>query len=107
MSEPEGNHRLVDAMMEQVHRGAVAKRMWRDPLRSDARAGARCREAVLADQMFERIAAQPLALDRREQRPVVVRTVADPCREQLGRVASSLAVSRRSGVQRSFRPLPM
>jgi antirestriction protein ArdC len=88
VSEPEGDYRLVDAMMEQVHRGAVAKRMWRDPLRSDARASARCREAVLADQMFERIAAQPFPPHRREQRPVVVRTVADPCRKQLGRVAT-------------------
>jgi hypothetical protein len=40
--EPEGDHRLIDAMMEQVHRGAVAKRMWRDPLCSDVRASAQC-----------------------------------------------------------------
>jgi len=88
VSEPEGDHCLIDAMIEQVHRGAVAERMWRDSLRSEAWAGARRRQAVLAHQMFERIAAQVLAPDRREQWPAGVRTVADPCREQLRRVAA-------------------
>ena len=88
MSEPEGDHRLIDAVMEQVHRGAVPKRVRRDPLGADARARARSGQAVLADQMFERIAAQMLAADRREQRPDVVAAVADPRCEQLGRVAA-------------------
>ena len=69
-------------------RRIVAKRMWRDPLRNEAWAGARRRQAVLAHQMFERSAAQALAPDRREHRPAGVRTVADPCREQLRRVAA-------------------
>jgi hypothetical protein len=79
---------------------SVAQRMRCNPLGADARTSVRCREAVLADQMFKRIAAQPFTPDRREQRPALVFVVADPR-------ASSLAVSRRSGVARSFRPLPM
>src|SRR6266853_3099864 len=75
-------------MVKQVHRGAVAKRMWGDPLGADARAGSRRRQAVLADQMLKGIAAQPFAPDRREQRPILVRAVADPSRQQLGRVAA-------------------
>lgn len=49
VTKPERDHRRIDAVVEQVHRRAVAQRMWRDPLRADARTRARSREAVLAD----------------------------------------------------------
>src|SRR5665213_3729714 len=88
VTKPERDHRLIDAVVKQVHRRAVAQRMWRDPLGADARACARRREAVLADQMLKSVAAQPFAPDRREQRPVLILVVADPRRQQLGRLAA-------------------
>ena len=88
VTKPERDHRWIDAVVEQVHRRAVAKRMRRDPLGADARARARCRQAVLADQMLKSIAAQPFAPDRREQRPALVLVVADPRRQQFGRLAA-------------------
>ena len=88
VTKPERDHRWIDAVVEQVHRRAVAQRMRRDPLGADARARARCREAVLADQMLKRVAAQPFAPDRREQRPALILVVADPRRQQLGCLAA-------------------
>ena len=79
--------------MKQVHRSAVAQRMRRDPLRSKARAGTRCSKAVLADQIFERITAEPLTPDRREQRPIVIRMIAHPRLEQLGGIAAKRCAS--------------
>ncbi len=38
MPEPEGDYRLVDAMVQQFHRSAVAQRVWRDSLAGEARA---------------------------------------------------------------------
>jgi hypothetical protein len=100
MTPPERDHRWIDAMVEQVHRSAMAKRMRRDPLGADARALSRCRQAVLTDQMLKGIAlSRSLRIDGNsgllssERSPI--------------HTASSLAVSRRSGVARSFRPLPM
>ena len=37
--EPERDHGLVDAVMEQLHRGTVAQRVWRDAFAGEARAG--------------------------------------------------------------------
>lgn len=88
VTKPERDHRLIDTVVEQFHRRAVAKRMRCDPLGAEARACARCRQAMLAYQMFERVAAQPLAPDRWEQRPALILVVADPGRQQLSRFAA-------------------
>lgn len=88
VTKPERDHRRIDAMMEQVHRRAVAQRMRCDPLGADARARARRREAVLADQMLKSVTAQPFAPDRREQRLALIFVVADPCRQQIGCLAA-------------------
>ncbi len=88
VTKPERDHRLIDAVVKQVHRRAVAQRMWRDPLGADARARARRREAMLADQMLKSVTAQPFAPDRREQRLVRIFVVADPRCQQLGCLAA-------------------
>ena len=85
--KPEGDHRLIDAVMQQLHRSAVPQDMRRDALADQGRACSRRGEAVLAHQMLQRIAAQPISPDRGEERIGIVVPLAYPDLQQLRRVA--------------------
>src|SRR5665213_4432204 len=87
--QPEGDHRLIDSMLEQLHCRAVPQDM-----RADALGGQRwapyCRgEHVPPDKVLERVAAQPVPTHRREQRLIgVTAPLLEPLFEQLGGVAA-------------------
>ena len=100
MSEPERNDGLIDAMVEQLHGCTVAQGMWAYPLTGQAWAGARGGQTVFADQMFQGVTREWFVTDGREQWPIILSVpFLQPVTQRFGRV-------RRSGVQRSFRPLP-
>src|SRR5438477_3310443 len=85
--KPEGDHRLIDAVMQQLHRSAVPQDMRRDALADQGRACSRRGQAVLAHQMLQRIAAQPISPNRGEERIGIVVPLAYPGLQQLRRVA--------------------
>src|SRR5690348_5157184 len=70
VTEPKGDYRLVDAILQQLHRGAVPEDVGTDALARER--WARCRGCLtmLADEMLERITAQPVTPHRWEQRIV-------------------------------------
>lgn len=89
VAEPECDHRLVDAMLQQLHRRAVPEDVGTDTLVGERRAGDRRDLGMLMDEMFERVTAQPVTADRREER--IVRGPApllEPAFQQMGGVAA-------------------
>jgi hypothetical protein len=70
VAKPESNHGLVDAMLQELHRCGVAQNVGADALAGERWAGGSGGSAVLAYEMLDRIAAQPVSPDRREERIV-------------------------------------
>jgi hypothetical protein len=89
MAEPERDDRLIDAVLKQLHGGAVPQHMRTYPLVDER--GTRCRssDTMFADQMLQRVTAHLIATDRREQwgRPRA-RLILHPLFEQLGGIAA-------------------
>jgi hypothetical protein len=66
---PERDHRLIHAVLKQLHGGAMSQHMWTDPLGDEG--AARCRgDRTMLGQVAPRrgVAAHPFAADRRAQR---------------------------------------
>jgi hypothetical protein len=56
MAQPKGDYCCIDAVMQQLHRGAMAQDVRGDSLAYQRRAGCRSGADVLAHQVFKRIA---------------------------------------------------
>jgi hypothetical protein len=68
VSEPEGNYRAVDSILEKVHCRAMAKHMRADLLPLERCARSRGSAGVFGDETFDRIAAQLSASGTGKQR---------------------------------------
>ena len=67
MSEPERDDRLIDAVMQQFHRGAVTQNMRTHPLSGQRRTRFRCSQRMPVDHTLQRVATEFGALHGREQ----------------------------------------
>ena len=70
MAQPERNHGAVHAVLEQLHRSAVTQHMRCYALALERRAGDGSHLHMLANDAFDRIAAEPISTIAHEQRLV-------------------------------------
>jgi hypothetical protein len=93
VAEPECDHRTIDTVAQQLHRGSVAQDVGSDTLAAKRRTRALCGPNVLLDDVRDAIARERLTAGVREQRGVwLPAELLDPKSKYSNNVASNGSV---------------